>query len=99
MTAVRNYHDNSGRACEDGQVDGSFSKRERMVLDAVLAYGPGTDREIMGRLGFRDPNAVRPRVTGLILSGDLVELRSTKDSLTGKTVRVVGLPPTQLQLL
>jgi hypothetical protein len=39
-----------------------------------------------------DMNRVRPRITELIDLGLLKETGKVKDSLTGKTVRLVGLP-------
>jgi hypothetical protein len=42
---------------------------------------------------------VRPRISELIEAGQLLEVGSTKDSVTGKTVRIVGLPLTQASFL
>lgn len=74
-----------------------LSKREQMIVDAISRsakpYGLGaiTDREIMRLLGFTDCNSVRPRITSLIQKGILREVGNTKDSVSGKTVRVVAL--------
>lgn len=50
-----------------------------------------TDRGIMNKMGFAEPNSVRPRITELIQEGWLVEYDSVKCPVTGKTVRLVGL--------
>jgi hypothetical protein len=50
---------------------------------------PLTDREIMKGLGFCDLNSVRPRISELIDFKILYESGSTRDSDTGKTVRLV----------
>lgn len=54
----------------------------------VEATGPLTDRECMQRLGFTDPNAVRPRSSDLIDAGLLEECGTTVDAETKKTVRL-----------
>ncbi len=48
-----------------------------------------TDREVATALGYTDMNAVRPRITALILNGHLSEVGSARDPLTRKRVRVV----------
>jgi predicted HTH transcriptional regulator len=92
-------HAHSIIARDEGQEDGSFSSRERTILDCIAGQGSGTDRQIMRRLGFIEPNSVRPRISELIEAGQLLEVGSTKDSVTGKTVRIVGLPLTQASFL
>lgn len=47
---------------------------------------------IMKRLEYMEPNAVRPRITEMVKQEMLKELRSIKCPVTGKTVRVVGIP-------
>lgn len=42
---------------------------EGKVLDILLRYGPQSAEEIMARLGTRNPNNVRPRLTGLKKKG------------------------------
>lgn len=69
----------------------TLSRRSEMVLDWVRSHGPATDRQVMDGLGFRDPNAVRPRVTELVLDGLLVEIGTTRCTTTGKTVRLVDV--------
>lgn len=66
-----------------------FSARALAVLSVYLASAaPLTDREVMARLGFTDGNAVKPRVSELILARRLWQSGKTKDPTTGKTVRV-----------
>ena len=72
-----------------------ISRRARMVLDWIRANGRATDRQVMAGLGFIEPGAVRPRITELIDAGALREVGSTRCPTTGKTVRIVDIPPTQ----
>jgi predicted HTH transcriptional regulator len=100
MSRVR---ENSFAAWRDGNT-AMFSEREIMCLRAVTALGITTDREIMQRLGFVDPNAVRPRLTALIDDGVLEECGNCEDAVTHKTVRKIRLvtrapaPPPMAQL-
>jgi predicted DNA-binding transcriptional regulator len=48
-----------------------------------------TDREVMLKLGYSDPNAVRPRITELIKRGLIEEFGSKVCVSTRKTVRRV----------
>lgn len=50
-----------------------------------------TDREVMERLGYRDMNSVRPRITELIKEGALEEWGNKQDEITNRRVRVVGM--------
>lgn len=66
-----------------------FSSRALAVLSVYLSSNaPKTDREAMAILGFTDGNAVKPRVSELIIAGLLWQSGKTKDPTTGKTVRV-----------
>lgn len=76
-----------------------LSRRAWLVLAWISQHGPATDRQVMEGMGFKEPNAVRPRITELRDAGMLLEIRSTKCPVTGKTVRVVGIPPKQMELL
>lgn len=69
-----------------------LKKRKTMIIDSIIIHGRGTDRDIMKRLGFVEPNTVRPSITGLIEDMLLEESGSIKCPLTGKKVRVVSLP-------
>jgi len=72
-----------------------ISRRAQMVLEWIRANGRATDRQVMEGLGFREPNAVRPRCTELIQRGALREVGSTVCPVTGKTVRLVDVPAVQ----
>lgn len=78
-----------------------LSQRAADVLEVVRMFGPLTDREIVETMGYRDMNAVRPRVTELIEAGILVEHDSVRCPVTGKTVRRVAVrrPGEQMALL
>jgi hypothetical protein len=66
-----------------------LGERARTILENLRTFGRGTDREICQRMGFTECNSTRPRITELRNAGLVREVGSTKDSLTGKTVRVV----------
>ena len=75
--------------------------RASMILNLFRHYGAMTDREVMRRLGYHDPNTTRPRVTELIQAGVLREVGQTIDSASGKAVRVCAIvtnEPEQLPL-
>lgn len=76
------YHDERPR----------LSARASAVLTWIRQHGPATDRQVMDGMGFREPNAVRPRVTELVELGMLVEVGSVRCAWTGKTVRRVDVP-------
>ena len=82
-------HPNSLKAYRDEW--GKLSKRELDILGILQRHGALTDREVMEYLGFKDPNAARPRITDLIKRRLVVECGNTKDKLTGKTVRVTRI--------
>ena len=66
--------------------------RKLDIITEIENDGPGTDRQIMGRLGFSDPNAVRPFITMMVKDGMLIESGSEKCRTSGRTVRVTSLP-------
>lgn len=68
-----------------------LSARAQAILANVREYGPGTDRDLMHRLGFSDMGCVRPRITELIESHQLRESGSTICSTTKKRVRVISI--------
>ena len=82
--------------------ESALSRRAQVVLDLFKSSPCAlTDREVMFRLGFVEPNAVRPRITELVQLGYLQERGKTKCAITGKQVRKVSLPegtPVQLEL-
>jgi hypothetical protein len=100
---MKQIHDNTRLSYAEGLREGLFSARERAILSVLEnARSPLEDREIMQAIGFRDMNAVRPRVTELIQAGVLEERGTTIDQLTRKNVRMVRIAkprPTQLELL
>lgn len=65
--------------------------RASMILDLFRSDGDMTDRDVMRRLGYHDPNTCRPRITELVKAGLLKEVGEEKDPLTGKTVRVCAI--------
>lgn len=84
----------------------TLGDRARSIFDHLERYGPMAEEEIIRRMGFRDSNAVRPRVSEMIQAGILEEYRKEVSRITGRPVRVVGLPrpkvapqPEQLGLL
>ena len=72
-----------------------ISRRARMVLEWIRANGRATDRQVMAGLGFADGNAVKPRISELVKLGALREVGSARCPATGKTVRLVDVPPVQ----
>lgn len=82
-------HEHSLRAYREERP--ALQAREREILDVVHAFGPLTDREVMETCGYREPNAVRPRITGLIAAGLLVQHDCVRCPVTGKTVRRVAI--------
>jgi len=67
----------------------------------LLFLGSGkawTDRGVMAQLGFAERNQVQPRITELIKAGSLQETGSVKCEITGKKVRLVGLPQGQMEM-
>lgn len=90
-------HENSIAAYHQGRK--ILAKRALMVCAWIELHGPSTDRQVMVGMGFTEPNAVRPRITEAVEIGELVEVGSVRCNVTGKTVRIVGRPPKQLDLL
>ena len=67
-----------------------LSGRQALIYEILSETNTAmTDREVMLKLGYSDPNAVRPRITELIKRG-LIEEFDTKICVsTRKTVRRV----------
>jgi hypothetical protein len=66
------------------------NKRAAKIYEKYVGTGFAmTDREIAERMGFADLNQVRPRISEMINLGFLRECGKVKDSVTGKTVRIV----------
>lgn len=47
-----------------------------------------SDRMVASIMGFKDMNAVRPRITELVAAGDLIEVGKIRDELTKRPVRM-----------
>jgi hypothetical protein len=70
---------------------GDLSARAALVLAWVRMHGPCTDRQVKEGLKYSDMNSVRPRCTELIDRGMLCEVGTTRDHVTGKTVRLLAV--------
>jgi hypothetical protein len=86
-------HENSIRAFSDSMEQ--LSRRERECYGVQAAsLRPMTDREVMERLQFTDPNSVRPRLTELVADLWAEEVDTVPDHVTGKQVRrLVAVQP------
>jgi len=60
-TSIETYH--------DLRREGELGERQRFVLDLVRRYPGRTAVELTELAGFRDPNAVRPRLVELAREG------------------------------
>ncbi len=77
-----------------------FSHRERAILRCLGESSvPLTAREIAGRLGFADLNAVRPRCTELCERHVLTTAGDVRCPVTGKTVSTFALAVPVQQVL
>ena len=68
-----------------------LSRRASAIVAWLAANPRVTDRDVMQGMGFTDMNAVRPRITDLIDTGEVVEVGSKVCPVTRKTVRIVDL--------
>ena len=67
-----------------------LSGRKALIYELLSETNTAlTDREVMLKLGYSDPNAVRPRITELIKRGLIEEFGSKVCVSTRKTVRRV----------
>jgi hypothetical protein len=73
-------------------------RRQAIVRGAYAGHGAMTDRQLCAVLGFSDMNAVRPRITELVIAGQLIECGKVRDTETGRKVRVCRLAPKQLEM-
>lgn len=66
----------------------NLGEKEREVYNAIVSMaakdGPPTDREITAKLGYQDPNKVRPRRYELLKKGWIMEAGKRKCNITGK---------------
>lgn len=74
--------------------------RKEAVLQAYRdrAGHPLSDRMVASILGFKDMNAVRPRITELVDAGDLIEVGKIRDELTKRPVRMCRAKQFQTEL-
>mgnify|MGYP002569865369 CR=1 FL=1 len=59
--------------------------RRRIIYGALKKYGPQTADELMDRLGYNDPNCVRPRLTELKQAGLIEAVGRRTSRRTGKS--------------
>lgn len=62
--------------------------RRQQIVEAITEHGPMTVDELMDRLGYHDPNRVRPRLTELTQSGALCTIGKRRSRRSGKLVAV-----------
>jgi hypothetical protein len=73
-----------------GEERDSLGKRASLIHQLLLDKGALTDRDVMELLGFKEPNATRPRLTELIKSHWCYEVGDINCPVTGKRVRLVA---------
>lgn len=88
---MKGIHPNSILAYWEGNDELLGKRREKVVAVLRASRDALTDREVMTKLGFIDPNAVRPRITELVEAGIVRETGSTECPVTRKRVRTVAL--------
>tara|TARA_R110000803_G_scaffold132595_1_gene199813 strand:+ start:126 stop:431 length:306 start_codon:yes stop_codon:yes gene_type:complete len=81
-------HENSLASFDENDRELIFSKREREILTAFENHGAMTDRQCLSACGYSDMNAVRPRISELILKGILREFSDAICPVTEKRVRI-----------
>lgn len=64
--------------------DGTLGERQAMVLTFISNFPKCTDQEIAKGLGFKDPNAVRPRRKELLDQGYIIECGTKICNITGR---------------
>lgn len=62
--------------------------RRQQIMEAIAEHGPMTVDELMDRLGYHDPNRVRPRLTELTQAGALCTVGKRQSRRSGKLVAV-----------
>jgi len=67
-----------------------MSARARVIHTLLLSVGAMTDRQVMHRLNYTEPNMCRPRCSELIQSHWCYEAGHINDHETGKRVRLVA---------
>ena len=92
-----NIHDNSIQTFYETEQE--RAKRAADVYEAFVRMGrPVSDREVMDALGYRDMNAVRPRITEMIDAGELIEVGKVRDHVTGRRVRITKIREREAQM-
>ena len=61
--------------------------RRKQIYQALRERGPMTAEELMGALGYSDPNSVRPRLTELKALG-LVSAERSRRNKNGRSVAI-----------
>lgn len=87
--ATHRMHEHSLKAYTTSQT--MLAGRQAEVYEWLISNGPATDREVMQGLGYRDMNAVRPRLSELIEKGMIGEVGERACEVTGKTVRILDV--------
>ncbi len=62
--------------------------RHQQIMQAIAEHGPMTVDELMDRLGYHDPNRVRPRLTELVKAGALRTTGKRESRSSGRIVAV-----------
>lgn len=81
QTKIDNYND----------LDENGLSKMRDLIYGELKYAPATDCELAKRLGFSDPNKVRPRRFELVGAGKVKDIRKRPCCITGKKVIEWGI--------
>jgi hypothetical protein len=81
-------HQNSLRCY--GEERDNLGKRASLIYNLLREKGALTDRDVMTMLGFKEPNATRPRLTELIKASWCYEVGDIDCIVTGKRVRLVA---------
>lgn len=87
---MNNAHDEHRIHSHSRAAYAEFDKmtRKEQVLLAYQALGTATDREVRDWCGYQEMNAVRPAITSMVETGELVEQSSTRCETTGRPVRL-----------
>jgi hypothetical protein len=90
-------HQNSFQSYQE--IANQLSSRQAMIFQILTQARKGlTDRQILNFAGLHDMNQVRPRITELIRSGLVQEIKSVKCPITDRKVRVVKAIAPQPQM-
>lgn len=102
MTRLQNVRDTSIRAYHAMQDDGSLTRSEEAVLDALRRFvhqvGRPLTRRELSKLSGLDIAGVSGRINSLIAKGRVQEGRQRRDTITGKTAYELIAEPAQREL-